>query len=117
MNYILSVLLLALSVSSMHAQEVINVYGSGGPHVALIEAAELFKEQTGITVNITFGPQATWQDKALKNADILYSASDNQMVAFLQTHSKNFKQENISPLYLHKSIILVQTKKLKESVL
>lgn len=43
MNYILSVLLLALSVSSMHAQEVINVYGSGGPHVALIEAAELFQ--------------------------------------------------------------------------
>lgn len=72
MNYILSVLLLALSV------------------------------------NITFGPQATWQDKALKNADILYSASDNQMVAFLQTHSKNFQQETVSPLYLHKSIILVQ---------
>lgn len=108
MNYILSVLLLALSVSNMHTQEVINVYGPGGPHVALIEAAELFKEQTGVTVNINFGPQATWQDKALKNADILYSASDNQMVAFLQTHNKNFKQENVTPLYLHKSIILVQ---------
>ncbi|SFB67547.1 Bacterial extracellular solute-binding protein [Brevinema andersonii] len=108
MNYILSVLLLALSVNSMYAQEVINVYGLGGPHATLIESGELFKEQTGITVNITFGSQVTRQDEALKNADILYSASDNQIVAFLKTHRKNFTQENVSLLYLHKSIILVQ---------
>lgn len=30
MNYILSVLLLALFVSSVHAQKIINVYGPGG---------------------------------------------------------------------------------------
>lgn len=107
MKHILIIFLFILSINGLHAQAVINLYGPGGPHVALKEAAELYKAQTGVTVNINFGPQATWQDNALKNADILYSASDNQMVAFLQTH-KNFSQENVIPLYLHKSIILVQ---------
>ncbi|MGL4722012.1 MAG: substrate-binding domain-containing protein [Desulfovibrionaceae bacterium] len=92
----------------------INIYGPGGPHVPLIEAANMYTEKTGIKVNVIFGPQARWQKEALQKADILFSASDNQMVAFLQSHSARFKQENVRPLYLHKAIILVKEGNLKK---
>lgn len=46
-----------------------NVYGPGGPHTVLIDVAKEFKKDTGIEVNVNFGHQKTWQDKANQNAD------------------------------------------------
>ncbi|EAK5546126.1 accessory colonization factor AcfC, partial [Campylobacter lari] len=50
----------------------INMYGPGGPHFALKEAAKAYEDKTGVKVNVNFGPQATWFEKAKKDADILF---------------------------------------------
>ncbi|EOU0978834.1 accessory colonization factor AcfC, partial [Escherichia coli] len=35
----------------------INLYGPGGPHTALLDAARLYTKKTGVTVNVHYGPQ------------------------------------------------------------
>ena len=35
----------------------VNVYVPGGPHTVLIDVAKEFKKDTGIEVNVNFGPQ------------------------------------------------------------
>ncbi len=35
----------------------INLYGPGGPHTALLDAAKLYTKKTGVTVNVHYGPQ------------------------------------------------------------
>ncbi|EQB6807694.1 accessory colonization factor AcfC, partial [Escherichia coli] len=40
----------------------INLYGPGGPHTALLDAAKLYAEKTGIIVNVHYGPQNKWNE-------------------------------------------------------
>ena len=101
-------LFLLLFSSSFAQANTVTLYGPGGPHVALIRAAEVFTKETGIKVNVIFGPQAKWDSEVIEKGDILYSASDNQMVAFLERYKKKFTRANTKALYLHKAIILVQ---------
>ena len=44
----------------------INLYGPGGPHTALLDAARLYAEKTGVTVNVNYGPQHKWNEDAKK---------------------------------------------------
>ncbi len=44
----------------------INLYGPGGPHTALLDAAKLYAEKTGIIVNVHYGPQNKWNEDAKK---------------------------------------------------
>lgn len=44
----------------------INLYGLGGPHTALQEAAALYSHKTGVPVKVHFGPQAKWNNDAKK---------------------------------------------------
>lgn len=44
----------------------INLYGPGGPHTALLDAAKLYAEKTGIIVNVHYGPQNKWNEDAQK---------------------------------------------------
>lgn len=93
--------------SKTHAQ--INLYGPGGPHVPLIEAAQKYKELTGIDVIVNYGPQGTWNEKASQNADILFGASEQSALAIATDHAEKFDIKNITPLYLRRAIILVRT--------
>ncbi len=86
----------------------VNLYGPGGPHTALIDVAKKFEKQTGIKVNITFGPEAKWQAAARKNADILWGASLQSLGAIIHNFSNQYSVKNVQPLYLHDAIILVK---------
>lgn len=86
----------------------INLYGPGGPHTALKEIAKLYEEKTGTKVNVTFGPQRTWQEKAQENADILFGASEQSALAIATDFGDKFDPKRIRPLYLREAIILVQ---------
>ncbi|MCE3047391.1 extracellular solute-binding protein [Helicobacter kayseriensis] len=90
----------------LHAE--INLYGPGGPHTALQEIAKVYEKQTGIKVNVNFGPQKTWQEKAEQNADILFGASDQSAVAIATDFGDKFDPKEIKPLYLREAIILTQ---------
>lgn len=86
----------------------INLYGPGGPHTALIEVANKYKEKTGKDVKVNFGPQATWNEKAKINADILFGASEQSAIAIANDHNKNFDIYDIEPIYQRRAIILVK---------
>lgn len=105
MKKTLATFLLALS-STAFAD--INLYGPGGPHTALQEAAALYSQKTGVPVKVHFGPQAKWNEEAKKNADILYGASEQSALAIARDHQDKFREKDIEPLYLRKSILLVK---------
>lgn len=105
MKKTLATLLLTLS-STAFAD--INLYGPGGPHTALQEAAALYTQKTGVPVKVHFGPQTEWNDEAKKNADILYGASEQSALAIVRDHQDKFSEKDIEPLYLRKSILLVK---------
>lgn len=44
----------------------INLYGPGGPHTALLDAAKLYAKKTGVIVNVHYGPQNKWNEDAKK---------------------------------------------------
>lgn len=85
----------------------INMYGPGGPHFALKEIAKKYEEKTGVKVNVNFGPQATWIEKAKVDADILFGASDQSALA-IATDFDNFDPKKIQPLYFREAVILTQ---------
>ncbi|EPQ7464100.1 substrate-binding domain-containing protein [Escherichia coli] len=86
----------------------INLYGPGGPHTALLDAAKIYTEKTGVMVNIHYGPQDKWNEEARQNADILFGASEQSALAIVRDHKDRFSEDDIKPLYLRKSIFLVK---------
>ncbi|MCU7354674.1 AcfC family adhesin Paa [Escherichia albertii] len=86
----------------------INLYGPGGPHTALLDAANLYARKTGVTVNVHYGPQKKWNEEARQNADILFGASEQSALAIVRDHKDRFSEKDIQPLYLRKSILLVK---------
>lgn len=106
MKKILFLTLFVMFSFSLYAE--INMYGPGGPHTALIEMGKKYEEKTGVKVNVNFGPQATWNDKAKKNADILFGASEQSAIAIVNDHKDRFSVYDIEPIYLRRAIILVK---------
>ncbi|OWK85914.1 accessory colonization factor AcfC [Campylobacter jejuni] len=96
----------ALAFSIANAD--VNLYGPGGPHTALKDIASKYSEKTGVKVNVNFGPQATWFEKAKKDADILFGASDQSALAIASDFGKDFNVSKIKPLYFREAIILTQ---------
>ena len=86
---------------------VINLYGAGGPHTALIRVGKLFTEKTGIKVKVNFGPEHKWTQNAKKNADIIWGTSEQSTTAFLENY-KEFKSKDVEPIYLRRAVIAVQ---------
>lgn len=105
MKKTLATLLFAISSA---ACADINLYGPGGPHTALQEAAALYTQKTGVPVTVHYGPQAKWNDEAHKKADILFGASEQSALAIVRDHKDNFSEKDIEPLYLRKSILLIK---------
>ncbi|GIB65406.1 accessory colonization factor AcfC [Vibrio cholerae] len=101
-------LLISLLSFSTSVFADVNLYGPGGPHVPLIKVAESFEKSQSKRVNVTFGPQATWNDKAKKNADILFGASEHSALAIAEGHSERFSKFNIHPVFMREAIILVK---------
>ena len=96
----------AIAFSSVYAD--VNLYGPGGPHTALIDAAKKFKEKTDITVNVNFGPEATWTEKAKKDADILFGPSQQSATGIIHNFSESFDLKDLQSMYYHDAIILVK---------
>ncbi|MEG0866589.1 MAG: substrate-binding domain-containing protein [Hafnia sp.] len=85
----------------------IRVYGPGGPHTALQKAAAIWSQQSGIPVKVIYGPESRWTKAAQRDADLIFSASEQSMTAFLETY--NFlDSRGVLPLYLQRSVIAVK---------
>lgn len=89
-------------------QETLNVYGPGGPAPAMKEAAALFGQQHDVKVAVTAGPSSVWMEQAKKDADIIFSGSENMMTNFVWAMDGRIDEQSITPLYLRPSTLLVR---------
>lgn len=102
------VLLLCLASPLLAEDAVLHVYGPGGPAPAMKEAAKAFQTSTGVKVEITAGPTAQWLDKALTDADLMFSGSEHMMTSFVAAMKGQIVESSIEPLYIRPSTILVR---------
>ncbi|WP_454009783.1 substrate-binding domain-containing protein [Aeromonas sp. Marseille-Q7275] len=86
---------------------VIRLYGPGGPDTALKRAATAFQQETGIPVEVTAGPEHSWRDRAVKDADLIFAGAEQSMSAYLQSYPFLDKQ-SAHAYYLRRSVIAVQ---------
>jgi accessory colonization factor AcfC len=94
--------------TAAHSQNVLHMYGPGGPAPAMTQAAAAFGEKAGIKMEVTTGPTPKWKDKALADADLIYSGSEYMMSDFAHTFEGLFDVHEAVPLYLRPSAILVR---------
>jgi accessory colonization factor AcfC len=88
---------------------VLKAYGPGGPAPAMRESSKVFGDKKGIRVEINAGPTPTWKDRAMKDADLIFSGSEYMMTDFLQKDVPGLiDTSTIRSLYLRPSAILVR---------
>ena len=100
-------LILALTPGLAAAQEV-RAYGPGGPLPAMREAAEAFRRETGVKVEVTAGPTAAWLARAKADADLIFSGSETMMTDFIWAMEGAVVEDSVTPLYLRPAAILVR---------
>nr|WP_094777207.1 extracellular solute-binding protein [Domibacillus aminovorans] len=88
--------------------EVVNVYGPGGPLGPMEELAEQFKKETGINVNVIAGPEEKWIDQAKQDADIIYGGSEYMLRDFMLKHPGMINEKTRTELYPRAAGILVR---------
>lgn len=87
----------------------LRAYGPGGPAPAMRESAKVFGDRKGIGVEINAGPTTTWKDRAMKDADLIFSGSEYMMTDFLQKDLPGLiDPSTVRSLYLRPSAILVR---------
>jgi accessory colonization factor AcfC len=97
------------TVSADKPGVILRAYGPGGPAPAMREAAKVFGDKKGIRVEINAGPTPTWKDQAMKDADLIFSGSENMMTDFVRKDLPGLiDPSTIRTLYLRSSAILVR---------
>lgn len=86
---------------------VVRIYGPGGPHTALIKAAESFQQKTGQRVEVIYGPEEKWSKDAQQRADIIFSASEQSMTAYLENYPF-VTHKDVVPMFIHPAVIVVE---------
>ncbi len=105
----LSFFLLSILLQPPAWAETLRVYGPGGPAPAMREAAKAFGKLKGVEVEVTAGPTPAWKDKAMKDADLVFSGSEYMMTGFVQNDLPGLVDPStIRTLYLRPSAILVR---------
>lgn len=85
---------------------VVRLYGPGGPHPALINAAAHFEKKTGQRVEVIYGPEKKWSKEAQQRADIIFSASEQSMTAYLENYPF-VRSQDVRPLFIRPAVIAV----------
>ncbi len=88
---------------------VVRAYGPSGPVPAMQEAAKAFEKKRGIPVEIRAGATPIWKDRAMNDADLIFSGSQCMMTDFVQKQLPGLiDTSTILTLYLRPSAILVR---------
>jgi accessory colonization factor AcfC len=99
--------LLALPAAGI-AEDVLYLYGPGGPAPAMKEAAEVFGKANNVRLEVTAGPTGQWLAKAKADADLIFSGSEYMMTDFIVAMEGRIDVATVTPLYLRPSAILVR---------
>jgi len=100
--------LLSVFAVSAHADDVLRMYGPGGPAPAMREAAAAFEKLAGVKVEVTAGPTPKWLDQAKADADLVFSGSETMMTDFVVALEPLLTHRDVTPLYLRPLAILVR---------
>jgi accessory colonization factor AcfC len=92
----------------MGAQDVIYIYGPGGPYPAVKEAADVYGKTRSTTIEVTAGPTGQWLTKAKADADVIYSGSEYMMTDFIGQMEGRIDKATVKVLYLRPAAILVR---------
>jgi accessory colonization factor AcfC len=98
----------AIGVTSVSAQEVLQIYGSEGPYPAMREAATVFSNRNNVDVRIVGKPVEKWAAEAKTNADLVYSSAEFMMVDLVRHMEGEIEESRITPLYWRPAAILVR---------
>lgn len=89
-------------------EEVIYVYGPGGPLGPMKELAERFSAATKLKVEVTAGPEANWVDKAKQDADIIFGGSEYMLQDMVNKYPGLIEEKTRTSLYPRAAGILVR---------
>lgn len=102
------VVLVLLDVRAVMAQDVLRVYGPGGPYLAMRAAAEQFGRIADVTVEVVAGPTPKWLARAKGDADLVYSGAEYMMTDLIVAMEGAIDETTVMPLYLRPAAILVR---------
>jgi accessory colonization factor AcfC len=103
------VLLSALILPVMSvAEEILHLYGPGGPYPAMREATAVFGKRYNVKIEVVVGPTNQWAEKAKSDADLIYSGSEYMMTDLIRVLEGKIDETTVKPLYLRPSAILVR---------
>ncbi|MFG0216968.1 substrate-binding domain-containing protein [Brevibacillus porteri] len=94
--------------NSCQSDQVIRVYGPGGPLGPIKEAAEHFSAKTGMKVEVTAGPEGNWIGQAKQDADIIFGGSEYMLQDFIFNHTEMIDTKSRTELYPRAAGILVR---------
>jgi len=100
--------LVSIAAAQDPAEEELRIYGAVGPSPAIEEAAMVFATRNGVKVKVVSGPKHIWKDKAVLDADLMFSGADFMMSEYTQSMGLQIDDDSITPLYLRPSAILVR---------
>ncbi|WP_255407655.1 extracellular solute-binding protein [Sporosarcina sp. P12(2017)] len=95
-------------VKSKKDDNIVYVYGPGGPFGPMEELAKHFSKEKGIQVQVIAGPEGEWIDNAKQDADIIYGGSSYMLRNFLFSHPGLVKEDSWVELYSRPAGILVR---------
>lgn len=93
---------------AMNADDIVKVYGPGGPLGPMKELAEQFTKETGIKVEVIGGPEEKWIGQAKKDADIIFGGSEYMLTTFMIHHPDILDEKTRTELYARPAGILVR---------
>ena len=95
------------SIKHLPKDGIVKLYGAGGPHTAFRKVADVWEQESGVTVELIAGPEGRWSADAQADADILWGTSELSMTAFLETY-KTFDHAKLVPIYIRPIVIAVK---------
>lgn len=97
-----------LDVQAVKAQDMLRVYGPGGPYEAMRAAAAEFSRAAGVQVEVIAGPTPKWLAQAKVDADLVYSGAEFMMTDLIAAMEGVIDETSVLPLYLRPAAILVR---------
>lgn len=99
---------LAVTPLSFAQQQVLRIYGPGGPLEPMKECAAIFARDNGIRAEVVAGPESKWIEQAKKDADVIYGGAEYMLTQFIQRNPGVVDEKTRDSLWVRAAGILVR---------
>lgn len=88
--------------------QVLHVYGPGGPLGPMEECAQNFSKDKGVEVKVTAGPTPKWLEQAWQDADLIFGGAEYMLTDFMLKYPDLVDAKTRTSLYIRPAGILVR---------